>query len=881
MRDAMKTYPISVITPFHNTDRKLFEKTLRSLEAQSIGFSDVEWIIVAHNTEKKHLSNLQELTAGRDNIRVFELNNDRHTASSPRNYALTQATGTYITFLDSDDRFTENCLADLVNGMEESGADIGKYRSVRLEEDKDILSFLDNRVRFDQIRPLQIYEKNDPEIVKLVTLSCMMVSCQVLRREFVEANALSFRENIRIYEDVVFNLEAMSFASKIAVFPQLIGYVYYMHHGSTMQQLGSIPASDVVGTCRDIAFQMRLGTDAGFNMKYLFWNHMAHITEMIESAPDMTIEQRGEIRNLFLPYFESVEPLEADRKFFTREQAEELMEHSREVVLNEGNFSSTAPVRVLRQILKQNSATDLGETYGFDNIMTEEAYRERVPVSNYDTYAPLIELTTKVGETGLFCVDKIVCYTPVYGSIGVPRLIPCTTEHLMQYVQVLRGLIRQDGSTFFLADGTGGDFVFSDGARRNTEMGAMLSTLHECIHDNAHRAVHKGGFFTSPAELFFPQELFDLRHLRLLFALADPDVKCIISPYAWELLETMRYLERNWQELLRDLRNGLRIGTPQVPEKTGSALAKKLSPAKERVDELERVFSEGFSTPIIPRIWKQCDSVIACAAGTFGIYGRGLKKYAGAIPVNGGYYVTAEALAAKAYRGDAERMILLKNKNYYEFLPFPASRSGEGVPVGAQDLSPGGCYEILVTNRAGLYRYRLGEVIRVEKMVHDTPVFCCEGQTYEITRIPGAEGCVFPSEWDRLIEALEEAYQISVADYCIRENRGEACLELYLEPERASLQKLLAVPRPDLCKSADEILRRGNASYQSARRDGALLPLLVGILQPDTQLLYRDRLVYRMKCTPDQMRPVRVLDTPDKERFFLAMQEESERKTVK
>ena len=870
----MKEYPISVITPFHNTDPKLFEKTLQSLEAQTIGFSAVEWIVVAHNTEKNYLSALRELTAGKENIRVFELRNDCHTASSPRNFALSKASGKYLTFLDSDDQLTKNCLADLVNGMNESGADIGKYRSVRVEEDKDILSFLDNRVRFDQIRPLQIYEKNDPEIVKLVTLSCMMVSCQVLRRDFLCSHALSFRENIRIYEDVVFNLEAMSLASKIAVFPQLIGYVYYMHHGSTMQNLGSVPASAVVETCKDIAFQMKIGTDAGFNMKYLFWNHMAHITEMIESAPDMTTEQRNEIRSLFLPYFESVEPLEADRKFFTREQAEELMEHAKKIVLNEAGFSGNAPVRVLQKILKQNSATDLGETFGFDHIMTEEAYRERIPVSDYDTYAPLIELTTRVGETGLFCADQIICYSPVYGSIGVPRLIPYTREHLTQYIQALRGLIRPDGSTFFLAGEVQGEFVYSDGAKRSTEMGAMLTPLQDYIHENTHMAIHKGGFFTSPAELFFPRELFDLRHLRLLFALADPDVKCILSPYAWELLETMRYLEKNWRALLQDLRYGLRVGTPQVPEKTGRALAKKLLPSKERVDELEAIFSEGFSSPVIPRIWKHCDSVIACAAGTFGIYGRKLKKYTGAIPLNGGYFMMAEALAAKAYENDSERLILLNHKNYYEFLPFPAPKTGETQAVGAQELLPGHCYEMLVTNRAGLYRYRLWEVIHVEKEVSDTPVFRSEGRTYEILRISGTEGCVFPSEWDHLIESLEKSRRISIADYCFRENREEKRLELYLEPEGETLSSLLSIPRPELAEQADQLLCERNNHYHTAQKSGTLKPLFVGILQPDTQLLYRDRLVYRTKCTPDQMRPVRNLDTPDKERFFLAMQED-------
>ncbi len=44
-------YKVSVVTPFHNVDMGMFEKCAESMRCQSIGFNNIEWIIVVHNSE--------------------------------------------------------------------------------------------------------------------------------------------------------------------------------------------------------------------------------------------------------------------------------------------------------------------------------------------------------------------------------------------------------------------------------------------------------------------------------------------------------------------------------------------------------------------------------------------------------------------------------------------------------------------------------------------------------------------------------------------------------------------------------------------------------------------------------------------------------------
>ncbi|MDO4489219.1 MAG: glycosyltransferase family A protein [Eubacteriales bacterium] len=83
-----KEFKVTVITPFHNTRMELFLRTYESLKKQTIGFENIEWVIVLHNCGEKNIADVKELLKDHDNVFLKELNNDAHSASSPRNYGL-------------------------------------------------------------------------------------------------------------------------------------------------------------------------------------------------------------------------------------------------------------------------------------------------------------------------------------------------------------------------------------------------------------------------------------------------------------------------------------------------------------------------------------------------------------------------------------------------------------------------------------------------------------------------------------------------------------------------------------------------------------------------------------------------------------------------
>ena len=103
-------YKVSVVTPFHNVDMGMFQKCADSMRGQTLGFENIEWIIVVHNSKPHYLPLLTEMFKDDKNVIIKELHDDFHSPASPRNHGMQFVTGPYLGFLDGDDSYTPDCL---------------------------------------------------------------------------------------------------------------------------------------------------------------------------------------------------------------------------------------------------------------------------------------------------------------------------------------------------------------------------------------------------------------------------------------------------------------------------------------------------------------------------------------------------------------------------------------------------------------------------------------------------------------------------------------------------------------------------------------------------------------------------------------------------
>lgn len=842
----MSESTITVITPFHNTDKELFNGAVSSMEAQTLSEDRIEWIIVVHNSEDEYLEYVRQRTEDLKFVTVYELEDDKSTASSPRNYALEHVNSTYITFLDSDDMLTPECLSTIVRGMDETKADIGKYRGERRQEDESIASFLDNRVRISQTKSLISFRKDSPETSKLLTMANMMMSCQVIRTAFLKEHRIRFNEDIRFEEDVVFNLECLKHASLIAVFPQMIGYIYYMHHGSTMQET-TLSDERLLRICHDISTQLELGLDYGFDMRYLFMGHMKMIAEeMIKREWDISV--RKEVRECMLPFYQKIPLPEPNEKFLTASELKRISDENESVILAYDVIDDGADA--LRRILKNNRETELGKEWLFETIKTVEEYQSRVPVTNYDFYSPYIELTTRIGESDIFCGEKIKGYALSSGTSGRRKRIPYIAEGIEENAGNLWKLLEGKGSTFLLMQSICSEEKYADGTYLDSITGATLQFLGKDIRCESFRLDDGRGAVTSPKELIFTKNGIGTYRNKLIYALLDRKVENIVAPFTWYILDILLYMRQHYDVLIDDIRNGITLKGEAYPE---------------RADELASIFEDGFEKPFLTRIWPDLKRIVAGGSGNFRIYTEQLKRYSGDVVFYEGYYASSEGNFA-VYDTEAGKFRIRNGSSFYEFREIRSDGStGDVLPM--RKVKNGCKYELIITNASGFCRYALGDVIMADRLENGELLFDVLYRRSDEIKLPGGMGVIMPDAiYDALTDLLAGMH-LPAGDYCYAISDDGKCLELYLEQMGNGTSGLDSYDRNEAAGMFDRLLRSKSRSYDIIR--GKIFEeCKIFYIEAQTQAAYREICTVRSRLTPDQMKPVRYMDNPVKKKFF-------------
>ena len=684
-------YKISVITPFHNVDLAMFRAACDSVMSQTIGFENIQWVVVLHNCESDYLTEVPKMFEGRDNVLTPVLNNDAKTPSSPRNYGMSFATAPYIAYLDGDDSFTPHCFETVLNEFRESHAQIVCFRR-EYELERPGLTAMTETVLWNQANERIVIEKGNWDVEKMFDGIFGMVTSKIYDREFLTRNHLEFDETIPFAEDMAYVAQAFAAADKICYLPQLIGYHYFINAESLVQSVdknGATLISYAEGFAKlfDLFLKYGIETDdvQGLCLRESFF---------ILNSKSITADERAKIRDILSPYIMDTKMLEPS-KGRDLETCHMMYYIPREVILNPEDPYSGPHVRSMQngsnalfKILLENMSTDYGEKYSFKTLKTIDAYRFHVPLNTADSLKPLIALQTNIGERNILTSSPIPCY---FTTEDERLLLPSTQPHFMQYVEALSDTLTRQKSALFAT---------IHNARRMTNDKAIVSDIEtmlvrNLINDYIPSHPEFEIRFSSKEGVYYSHEGDDLYIHLMADALLYPDLEQIVAFNTANLAHAFALLHEQQDAVL--------------------ALVSEQDP--DRASQVKEILLQNPNGPIARALWPKLERTVAYGAGEMYESMRQMKAYTGDLPHNHGYLYSPVALLGKAVSDDSNlfSMSSAMGSNFYELLPLADDGSGTQALTLSEAVidEP---YQLVVTNQAGLYRYVTDHFICVKEV---------------------------------------------------------------------------------------------------------------------------------------------------------------------
>ncbi|EGR0171512.1 glycosyltransferase family 2 protein [Vibrio alginolyticus] len=125
---------VSIIMPSYNSDGTILE-SIQSVLSQT--YKNWELIIVDDRSTDNTWQVIQTYADKYDNIRVYQ-NKENLGAGASRNFAIKKAKGRFIAFLDSDDLWTEDKLAEQIPFMLENNYPLTYTHYSRFTSEEDL-----------------------------------------------------------------------------------------------------------------------------------------------------------------------------------------------------------------------------------------------------------------------------------------------------------------------------------------------------------------------------------------------------------------------------------------------------------------------------------------------------------------------------------------------------------------------------------------------------------------------------------------------------------------------------------------------------------------------------------------------------------------------
>ena len=423
----------------------------------------------------------------------------------------------------------------------------------------------------------------------------------------------------------------------------------------------------------------------------------------------------------------------------------------------------------LYSLLYDSAETEYGRKYNFSEIKNYKVFKERVPLSDYDSLKPYIDRTRR-GEQNLLWHSDIKWFAKSSGTTDKSKFLPVSQESLDGcHYNAGRDMItlhcyNNPETQLFTGKNLalGGSFkedVFGEHSSFHGDVSAII----------IHNLPMWADFFRAPDVSIALMDEWESKLERMAYSMMDENVVSLAGVPSWMLVLLKRILQLKKADTIADVWPNLEVyfhgGVSFSPYK--EQFAKLLGNDKVNYLQLYNA-SEGF----------------------FGIQDQ-LKS--------------------------DELLLMLDYGIFYEFIEVQDPPKGDGSKaIALEDVKTGVNYAMIISTNAGLWRYQIGDVIR---FTSTNPYrFIISGRTKQHINVFGEELMVHNT--DTAVSFASEKTHAMVREYTVAPvfmdaNSGahEWLIEFEKEPNNFEF----------FCAVLDEQLKKQNSDYEAKRYNNYVL----------------------------------------------------------
>ena len=477
---------------------------------------------------------------------------------------------------------------------------------------------------------------------------------------------------------------------------------------------------------------------------------------------------------------------------------------------------------VLQEILADAAGTEVGRELRFGEIKNIETFRNRVATTTWNDVVPYAKRLQK-GERDLLFPGSPPYFNCTSGTTGGIKIVPESEKG--KAMKALTGRLRIEAVARFAPDMMGGKLLplVNHAIEGYTEAGIPYGSASGITLATAPEAVRN--------MVAFPMAVLDIDYcatmdyILMRFAVAE-NVRAIFGNNAGRIAQLVETARREAESIIEDIGEGTLKGIETLPEKVQEALRPLMRPDPVHAEALRRAKEE--RGDFLPETYWPDLRVVACwLSGSVGRYVESLKPLLS--PQTRYFDVGYGATEGKfniPLEPENPSGPLAIHAAFYEFRDIES-----GDLLLAHQTEADRSYELFVTTFSGLYRYAMGDVVRVTGFTGTTPNIVFEHKTGDILNICGEKVAA-----STLMPLVKEAVGEGLVHWNVVPDETEKRYHFQIETREKNADA------ERIAERLENLLQRKTQIYPIFRTQELLNPLTVTLMPRGWQeKLYAER----------------------------------------